>query len=334
MHKKLIVTLVVVMISSVVLSTSMFASEHKEKRHHSVEVSIAADLDPGKATGMRIEGLTGDKQGRLYTIDLDSRQLFRIIPDTGTIQVLTVLPRPATGMVFDKDGNLYMASGGGPGQDGVILRVSKETLKNGHFSSDKVETFAQDVDGANGLVFDREGNLYVSGGATGNIYVISPEGERTVWASGIAADRPEQLIVVNGLAFGHDGRLYIANTSSGEINRVRVKRDGTFGAVERFAKDPLLYGADGIAFGPRGNLYVAANERNAIVKVSSSGKVTEIAVNSNEGPLEFPASLHFVGDTLYASNFDIGRGANSPNQPGIGASIAKIEFVQEHHKKH
>ncbi|WP_235427147.1 SMP-30/gluconolactonase/LRE family protein [Cohnella kolymensis] len=330
MRKKFIVTLAVAMIWSVLLSTSMFASEQKEKKHHSWEVSIVVDLDANNAAGMRIEGLTGDKQGRLYTSDLNSRRLIRVTPHTGAVEVLTVLPQSATGMVFDKDGNLYMASGGGPGVDGVILRVSEQELKKGSFTSDKVETFAVDVDGANGLVFDRDGNLYVSGGATGNIYVITPDGERTVWASGISADRPTQPIVVNGLAFGRDGRLYIANTSSGEINRVSIKKDGTFGAVERFAKDPLLYGADGIAFGPNGDLYVAANERNAIVKVSHSGKVTEIAGNNNEGPLEFPASLHFIGSTLYASNFDIDRGVNSPNSPGIGASIAKIEFVQEH----
>jgi sugar lactone lactonase YvrE len=246
------------------------------------------------------------------------------MPDKGTTETLTVLPRLATGMAFDKKGNLYMASGGGAGQGGVILRVSSETLNNGAFGSDKVETFAQGVDGANGLAFDQKGNLYVSGGATGNIYVVTPEGVRTVWASGIAAERPEQRIVVNGLAFGRDGQLYMANTSSGEINRVRIGKDGTFGEVERFAKSPLLYGADGIAFDPHDDLYVAANERNAIVEVSKSGKVTEIVSNNNYGPLEFPASLHFVGHTLYASNYDVDRGTNSPNQPGIGASVARI----------
>jgi sugar lactone lactonase YvrE len=91
--------------------------------------------------------------------------------------------------------------------------------------------------------------------------------------------------------------------------------DGTFGEVKQFAKDPLLYGADGIAFANDGNLFVCANERNAIVRVSPSGKVSEVAVNDNQGPLEFPASLDFVGKTLYVSNFDIDRGVNSPNTP-------------------
>ncbi|MFB9326276.1 SMP-30/gluconolactonase/LRE family protein [Paenibacillus aurantiacus] len=331
MRKKVMAALAATMIAGAVAAPAMVAAEGN---HRAAEASIAVDLDPASASGMRIEGLTGDKQGRLYTIDMDSRRLFRFTPGTGQLETLTILPRPATGMAFDGQGNLYMASGGGNGVGGVILRVPADALANGPFESGRVATFAQDVDGANGLAFDRKGNLYVSGGATGNIYVITPQGQRTVWASGIAAERPEQPITVNGLAFGRDGRLYIANTSSGEINRVRIKKDGTFGDVERFAKDPLLYGADGIAFGPDGDLYAAANERNAIVIISRSGKVKELAANDNQGPLEFPASLHFVGDTLYISNFDVARGANSPNEPGIGASIAKIELEKKHRGHH
>jgi hypothetical protein len=49
-----------------------------------------------------------------------------------------------------------------------------------------------------------------------------------------------------------------------------------------------------------------------------------VASNGNAGPLEFPASLAFSGSNLYASNFDIERGANSPAAPGIGASIAQL----------
>lgn len=293
---------------------------------HSIGISILADLDPEKATGMRIEGVTGDKKGRLYTIDMDSKQLFRIASDTGKIEALTVLPRSATGMVFDSKGNLYMASGGGQGVEGVVLRVPAAALEGGAFDTSLVETFVSGTNGANGLVFDAKGNLYVSGGATGNVYVVKPDGTMTVWASGIAPERKEQMITVNGLDFGKDGLLYIANTSSGSIHRVKVNEDGSFGKVELVAKDPLLYGADGIMFGPDGALYVCANERNAIVQVTVDGKVTEVTSNGNQGILEFPASLHFIGNNLYVSNFDVQRGANNPNTPGVGASIVKIEL--------
>ncbi|WP_051620956.1 stalk domain-containing protein [Paenibacillus sp. UNC451MF] len=289
------------------------------------QASVLVDLDPENATGMRTEGITGDRQGRLYTVDSNSKQLFRIVPETGKAEVLTVLPHPATGLVMDKDGNMYMASGG---QEGVILRIPSKVLEGGPFDGSLVETFVSGTVGANGMVFDAKGNLYVSGGANGNVYVVSPSGELKVWASGIVAERKDQLITVNGLDFDKDGRLYIANTSSGEINRVAVNADGTFGKVELFAKDARLYGADGIMFGPNGDLYVCANELNSVVKVSSNGKVTEVAGSpSNQGTLEFPASVHVVGNTLYVSNFDQPRGVNKPNEPGIGASVVKIDLT-------
>lgn len=298
----------------------------KSIKFHSAKVSILADLDPEKATGMRIEGVTGDTKGNLYTVDSDSRKLFRISSQTGKVEELTVLSRAATGMVFDSSGNLYMASGSGT-DGGAILRVLAKDLEGGSFDSGKVETFVTGVTGANGLTFDAKGNLYVSGGANGTVHVVSPDGVRTVWNSGLTAERTDQRITVNGLAFGKDGKLYIANTSSGEISRVAFNADGSFGKPELFVRDALLYGADGIAFGLDGNLYVCANERNAIVKVTPDGKAMDVASNGNAGTLEFPASLHFVGESLYVSNFDVQRGANNPNTAGIGASIAKLELT-------
>ncbi|MCZ8521183.1 MULTISPECIES: SMP-30/gluconolactonase/LRE family protein [Paenibacillus] len=289
------------------------------------QAAIIADLDPEQAAGMRIEGVTGDKQGHLYTVDMDSKRLYRIVPETGKAEVLTILPRSATGMAFGPDGALYLASGGGQGVEGTVLRIPGEALHGGAFDASKVETFVSGTNGANGLVFGTGGRLYVSGGATGNVYIVTPDGKLTVWASGLAAEREEQKIVVNGLAFDAEGRLTIANTSSGEIWKAPVNAaDGSIGTAERFAKSPLLYGADGIAFGPDGVLYVCANERNSIVKVTPQGEAAELAANGSDGPLEFPASVHIMGGALYISNFDQPRGANKPSEPGIGASIAKI----------
>ncbi|WP_248926078.1 stalk domain-containing protein [Paenibacillus hamazuiensis] len=292
-------------------------------KFHSVTVSILKDLDPDKATGLRIEGVIADEKHRVYTVEMDSKKLYRIMADTGQTDVLTVLPRTATGMAFDAEGNLFIASGG---EEGVVFKVRKADLEGGPFETSKVETYITGTQGANGVTFDSKGNMYVSGGANGNIYLLTKGGELYTFKSGITPERQEQMITVNGVAFGKDGKLYVANTSSGEVNRFAINEDGSLGARERVAQSPLLYGADGLNFGPDGAVYVAANERNAIVRVSLDGKVTEVTHNGNGGPLEFPASLHFVGHTLYISNFDQPRGDNRPNEPGIGASVAKIEF--------
>lgn len=283
-------------------------------------VSIAVDIDPNSAAGIRIEGLVTDSTGRLYTSDLDSRRLFRITPSTGTTETLGTLPRTATGMAFDAAGNLYFASGD------VILRIGSTALGGSQIAASDVVTFATGVTGANGLAFGPDAKqLYVSGGASGNIYIVATDGVTSTLVSGLKSERQDQQISTNGLAFGPDQKLYSSNTGTGAIDRITLKSDGTMDSMERFVTDPLLLGADGITFASNGDLYVAANERNAIVRVTQDGKVSDVASNDNNGPLEFPASPAFSGTSLYASNFDIARGANAPNTPGIGASIAKID---------
>ncbi|MEO8287921.1 MAG: SMP-30/gluconolactonase/LRE family protein [Chloroflexota bacterium] len=281
--------------------------------------TVAVDLDPNSATGIRIEGLVSDSAGRLYTSDTASRRLWRYTPSSNALETLGELPRPASGMAFDKDGNLYMAS------SDVILKIPATTLSGTSVTSDTVQTFAAGVTGANGLAFDGTGNLYVSGGATGNIYLVASDGVTKTWATGFTSERADQQISTNGLAFWTDGMLYSSNTGTGAIDRIAVNTDGTAGTVQRWVTDPLLLGADGITFASNGDLYVAANERNAIVKVSQAGVVTEVMKNDNNGPLEFPASPAFSGNALYASNFDIERGANAPAAPGVGGSLARID---------
>lgn len=282
-------------------------------------VSIAVDLDPGAATGIRIEGLVSDRAGRLYTADLDSRRFFRFTPARENLETLGTLPRSASGMAFDASGNLYMASGD------VILRVGSSALQGSQIAATDVVTFATGVPGANGLAFDAAGRLYVSGGATGNIYIVASDGMTRTLVSGLTSEREAQRISTNGLAFWTDGTLYSANTGTGSIDKIQINADATSAQVTQWVKDPLLLGGDGITFAANGDLYVAANERNAIVRVTQQGQVSEVAVNGNNGPLEFPASPAFSGNALYVSNFDIERGANAPNAPGIGASIARIE---------
>lgn len=281
--------------------------------------SVAVDLDPASASGIRIEGLVSDSTGRLYTADMDSRRLFRYTPSSNNLETLGVLPRSATGMAFDAAGNLYMAS------STSVLKVPADVLAGTSITATDVVTFATGVTGANGIAFDSKGRMFVSGGATGNIYVVASDGMTSTFASGLTSERSSQQISTNGLAFWTDGSLYSSNTGTGSIDHITFKSDGTLDKVEQWVKDPLLLGADGITFASNGDLYVAANERNAIVRVTPAGVMSDAASNGNSGPLEFPASPAFSGNALYASNFDIDRGANSPNTPGVGASLAKVE---------
>ncbi|MDO8630766.1 MAG: hypothetical protein Q7R41_09750 [Phycisphaerales bacterium] len=63
--------------------------------------------------------------------------------------------------------------------------------------------------------------------------------------------------------------------------------------------------------------------------VTLDGKVQDIAKNDSKGPLEFPTSVVFVGNTVYVNNFDTPRRDNlaadgKTSLDGIGASIVQI----------
>jgi sugar lactone lactonase YvrE len=282
-------------------------------------VTVAVDLDPASTSGITPEGLVSDSSGRLYIADTSSHRLWRYTPSSSNLDVLGTLPRATTGMAFDKDGNLYLASGD------RVLKILAANLSAASVTTDTVQTYAMGTTGANGLAFNGAGDLFVSGGASGNIYMIATSGVTNTWASGFKSDRADQAISTNGLAFGTDGMLYSSNTGTGAIDRIAINADGSAGTVTRWVTDAKLLGADGITFASNGDLYVAANEQNAIVRVTPDGTVSYVAQNDNNGPLEFPASPAFSGNALYASNFDIGRGANNPNTPGAGGSIARID---------
>ncbi|MBI2540734.1 MAG: SMP-30/gluconolactonase/LRE family protein, partial [Deltaproteobacteria bacterium] len=188
------------------------------------------------------------------------------------------------------------------------------------------------------VVFDRQGNLYVSGGRSGRIYRVGPGGGSAQVVAQIEAHtrtlpdgKTQQAIVANGLAFDAKGVLYVADTARGAVWKMPVGADGKAGKPTLLAQDRLMDGADGLAFDGKGRLWVTSNERNALVTVAPDGKVEEVAKNGSEGPLEFPAAIVFVGNTGYISNFDNPRRDNMDADgkgalDGIGASIAQINL--------
>jgi sugar lactone lactonase YvrE len=98
---------------------------------------------------------------------------------------------------------------------------------------------------------------------------------------------------------------------------------------------------DGIALDRAGNTWAAVNERNAVVVVTSAGRVIEYARNQpdpvtrlrNGGPLEFPASPFLSGHTLCLAHSDGSRRDNVPNTAGeVGPSLpgrAKVSCLDQ-----
>jgi sugar lactone lactonase YvrE len=309
---------------------------------HAYKPSVLVDLDPKSAEQtVIVESIAVDHKDILYACDRVSGNVWRIDPKNpklvvvGRVQEREIggkkVQANVSGIVFNAAGDLYLTAGG----FSEVLRIRSRDLDPDEPGI--AQTFATQTEGANGIAFDKNGNMYATGGRNGRIYRTGPEGGKAqVFAqiplhTRVLPDKKtEQAITANGIVFDKQGTLYVADTARGAIWKLAINANGTAGQPALMTQSALLEGADGPAFDPQGNLWVAANERNAVVLVQPDGKVFDIQKNDSKGPLEFPTAVVFVGATAYVSNFDTPRRDNlaadgKTSIDGIGASIIKIE---------
>ena len=303
--------------------------------------SILVDLDPTSTDRTYIvESITADSKGVLYLPDRVTGNILRVDPKSpqpvvvGKVESRVVDGKKVDslpgGILFDAKGDMYVAAG--PFSE--VVRIKAADLNPA--KPGIAQTFATGVPGANGIAFDKGGNLYISGGASGIVYSVGANGGAAQAAAQIDKNvrtlpdgKATQAIVANGVKFDAAGVLHVADTSRGAVWKVVIGADGKGGKPALLAQSPLLEGADDMAFNSNGDLWVAANELNAILSVSPSGAVKTIAKNDSKGPLEFPSALVFVGTTAYISNFDVPRRDNmdangTTARDGVGASVAQI----------
>jgi sugar lactone lactonase YvrE len=303
--------------------------------------SVLVDLDPVSADRtVIVESIAADRNGMLYLPDRVTGNILRVDPKSpkptvvGRIEAREIKGKKVnadpSGIAFNPQGDLFVAVG--PFAEVVHIRASE--LNPGKPGS--AQTFATGTPGANGIVFDRQGNLFVSGGGSGIVYRVGANGGAAQQAVQIDKNsrtlpdgKTQQAITANGLEIDRNGVLHVADTSRGAVWKVEIGSDGKGGKPLLLAQSPLLEGADGLAFDRSGNLWVTANERNALLTVTPDGTVREVAKSSGQGPLEFPSAIVFVGDTGYVANFDTPRRDNMDANgktalDGIGASIARI----------
>ncbi len=255
-------------------------------------------------------GLTFNSTGNLFISEGD--KIYTLTPNAGSPPEATVYGTgvPGTnGVAFDRDGNLWTGDGttgqgrvwkippgGGAGIE--VLRVPP--MRNNVSVGRQARTFppgtaantagGQDLV-ANGVIFDRRGDLLIADTARG-----------AIWRA----------------RFDHHGNL-----------QSKVGCDTTFTANTLcldsvLVAHPYLEGADGIDLDRAGNIWVSVNERNAMVVVSRRGEVVEVFRNPvddatqlrNAGPLEFPTSPFVLDRHVCTANSDGGRRDNAPANVG------------------
>jgi len=269
--------------------------------------AVAPPIATVYATGVPgTNGLAFDRSGNLWTGDGTTGQgrVWKIAPGGVVTEVFRVQPLA---------NEVNLAAGvGGVGRD-------VRSLPPGAITVTPTTRNAQNLLGsqplvANGVAFDRDGDLYIADTARGAIWKVE---------------------------FDRHGNL-----------RSRVGCDTTF-TPNTLCLDnilvthPLLEGADGIALDAAGNIWVAANERNAIVAVTPRGRVTEIfrnppnaaglrnsadpAVGDNH-ILETPTSPFLLGHKFCTANSDGNRRDNFPNTGGEvkpTGPVAKISCMDQ-----
>lgn len=263
-------------------------------------------------------GIAFNKAGKLFVADGDKVYAFTpnsVNPPNAVVYATGV---PGTnGIAFDEKGNLW--TGDGTTGQGRVWKVAPcktfpttpcagveifriQPLLNGaNFGGDltgdgvgrRVLTIpagtAQPLV-ANGVAFDRNGNLFVADTARGAIWKVK---------------------------FDWNGNL------RSETGCDTTFTDNTLCLDNVYVAHPFLEGTDGIALDWEGNIWNSANERNAIVVVSGR-RVKEISRNSpdgitllrNTGPLETPTSPFLLGTFFCTANSDGNRRDNSPATAG------------------
>lgn len=238
---------------------------------------------------------------------------------------------PVTNPAVDARGNIYSTFSGSRGQK-VPVAIYKIDL---NFNS---KPFVPDLMNATAMVFDREGQLYVSSRFDGVVYRVTSNGNITVFvegmgvATGLAFDQEDNLYVGDRsgtvfkispegqifvfatlepsisayhLAFGLDRFLYVTGPTTSSYDAVyRISHEGE---VETFFRG--LGRPQGMDFDENGNLYVAASYagRKGVVKIGANREAELFLSGPGIVGLQFlPSRAMCVATTNALHRVDVG----------------------------
>jgi sugar lactone lactonase YvrE len=174
-------------------------SLYKVTSNHTVKPFITEMMNPS--------GLALDRNDYLFVSCRNDGTIHRVSPDGRAMQWVEGMG-VATGLAFDKEGNLYVGDRSGtifkigPDREIFVMATLEPSLSAYH------------------LAFSPAGELYVTGPTTSSfdrVYKISAGGEVSVFFRGLG--RPQ------GIAFDKSGNLYVAASLAGKRGVVRITPD-------------------------------------------------------------------------------------------------------------
>jgi sugar lactone lactonase YvrE len=291
---------------------------------------ITVGLIPN-AVGCNPTGITFDATGDLYVADGGGTgTVWRLTPSAAqppTAEAFATGVPGTNGLAFDRHGNLWTGDGGT--SLGRVWRIDPDggtceaatgafvgcaeafriqPMRNGSDLGGRLAApgvgrqnnsvpanNAQNIV-ANGIAFNREGDMFVADTARGAIWKVELHGNGSVKsATGCDTTFTANTLCLDSVAVAH----------------------------------PFLEGVDGIALDREGNIWASVNERNAIVvvtrqrvvelfrnPVNAAGLRNAADGNASNHVLEFPTSPVLAGHAFCTTSSDGNRRDNSPNAAG------------------
>lgn len=193
---------------------------------------------------MNATGLAFSPEGVLHVSSRFDGMVYQV-NGAGDLTVYCEGMGTATGIAFDRRGNLYVGD-----RSGTIFKISPDRQIYVY------ATLEQSLS-AYHLAFDDHGNLFVTGPTTSSfevIHKIDPEGTVTHFYRGLG--RPQ------GIAFDAEGNLYCCASLRGRRGVVRISPDGA--QADLVVSGP---GIVGLAFTPSKAMVVATN--NALFRIDA-----------------------------------------------------------------
>ncbi len=185
---------------------------------------------------------------------------------------------PVTLLRLEKDGYLSEMTANPMNPTGIAFDKNGQLFVTGRadgevykiINDSEVVTFASDLGIATGLAFDKNGEMYV-GDRSGTIYKVKDFGNHEPFAV------VEPSVSAYHICFANDGKLYVTAPGLASFDAVyRVDGEGIEDVFYRGFGRP-----QGAAFDSDGNLYVAAclGGRRGIIKIESDGESANLFVS-------------------------------------------------------
>ena len=198
-----------------------------------------------------VGGLAVDALGILYIADFQER-IWKLDPNDNSLSAYASDLYGASGITFDKNGNLFQANFYGHS----IFRLSR--------SGKRDLVLDENVNGPVGMVFDSEENLFICSCNDQSIKKLTPDGITSTFATSGDFNCP------NGIAINDQGDLFVVSFSGSKIVRITPE-----GETSVFA-DTKGKGLGHILF-LRGAFYATSFNDNKVYRISSDGEVVEFA---------------------------------------------------------